>query len=173
MRQVFFRNSKEGVHYNMLTESNLNKICAERLPETCSLSGQALRPSVTRALIFIEPGDSTSSQVVHSKLALVCRKRRESRNPGAITQEKRVERSIRKFFPFRLKTLDERPSQVPMRVDWARYSSVERTFGWGVSKQTATAKVTTAPKAMRQGNSIRGSQAGAQRAGCPLPAVFG
>ena len=72
--KFFFRNSKEGVHYNMLTESNLNKICAERLPETCSLSGQALRPSVTRALIFIEPGDSTSSQVVHSKLALVCRK---------------------------------------------------------------------------------------------------
>ena len=50
-----------------------------------------------------------------------------------------------------------------MRVQRARYSLVERTLGSGVLKQTATAKVTTAPKAMRQGNSIRGSHAGAQR----------
>ena len=49
-----------------------------------------------------------------------------------------------------------------MRVQRARYSSVRRTLGSGVLKQTATAKVTTAPNAIRQGNSIRGSHAGAQ-----------
>jgi hypothetical protein len=39
-----------------------------------------MRLGMTRALIFIESGDSTSSQVVHNTLAFVCRKRRENKN---------------------------------------------------------------------------------------------
>jgi hypothetical protein len=90
--------------------------------------------------------------------------RREIKNLAEETSRKKGRKDQKENFAFPSKLLDGPADQEAKPLRRSTYCLAAETRDRGVLKQTATAKVTTAPNAIRQGNSIRGSQAGAQRA---------
>jgi hypothetical protein len=104
-------------------------------------------------------GDSRSSQVVHTLGFARC-KRREVKIGGDQEKGSNVHKKISRFTVKKLTSGGvKNPCGLPVEC------LSEADLSSGVLKQTATMKVTTAPNAMRQGNSMRGSQVGAQSTG--------
>ena len=85
-------------------------------PEAIPRKTFLLLSLTSRAFFFIELGDSTSSQVVHMRSALVAAKRRENKNLAEGTSRKKGRTVQKKIWRLPGKVLDEPASQEAMRL---------------------------------------------------------
>ncbi len=113
------------------------------------------------------------SQVIHRALFPNCRWVAEHRNSCVFRSSKNGIFVTKKFSKTGANFLDDCEGQAAMRVCRSTCSWAAFARSSGVRKQRATKNVTTAPKATRQGNSMRGSHAGAQSGTGSMPGAGG